>query len=746
MKRFYQPILGCLATVLLSTNLNAQDFGFTGGTNAILDNSTITKTATLTNQGIINVSEGKVPQVYLNLTHTYTNDLDISLTSPAGTTIDLTSDNGSGSDMNTTFSSFASASITSGTAPFTGSFLPEESFSAFDGEFADGTWTLTITDDAGGDQGTFIFSSISVRRNSPWSYQLDNSLGNEYYANTLQLPTTGVTWTENIHNESNGALFFDGTNHATAENNNFSGNAITLAAWIKPSDVTPDQKVANIADAANTADLFVLGLQNGQATFEVRSNNSGQKVIAGTLNDDEWVHIAGTWSTVDNTIRLYINGILAGTGTGPNTPINWDLPSSFLPTFGAAAWDPNFFKYTGSMDDMREYNYAMSAWQIRDIAANRNEYCETAVDLPVIGNSCDGSYYAHSFGGNGSNGPAVQCGGSGASSWFTVTVPTSGNLNISSASVTGSALYDNTIEAYSGTCDNLTYIDCNDQFNAGFAELQLVGLTPGDVIYVKAYNYYNSNDGQYVMCAFEPLPIAGNPSTVSPLCNGGDSGSASVSPSGGNAPYSYLWNTGSTSSSLTNVTAGTYTCTITDNSGVTYDEVIIVTEPTAISVPTTTTGATAGNNDGSATANPTGGTAPYTYLWSNGNVTQTATSLGVGTFSVTITDANGCTATGSANVGQSSVGIDELNSSIMVNLYPNPASENATVDAYLENAEEAEITLLNTMGQLVQTVQLGNSIALTHTFNVSELPAGTYFVKISTTSGLNQMKRLIVKK
>ncbi len=102
--------------------------------------------------------------VTLNITHTWDADLNISLTSPGGTTVLLSDDNGGSGDdyTNTIFDDASGTAITSGAAPFTGTFSPEGNLSDFNGEDPSGTWTLSIFDDAGGDTGTLNSFSIEV--------------------------------------------------------------------------------------------------------------------------------------------------------------------------------------------------------------------------------------------------------------------------------------------------------------------------------------------------------------------------------------------------------------------------------------------------------------------------------------------------------------------------------------------------------------------------------------------------------
>ncbi|MEK6614914.1 MAG: gliding motility-associated C-terminal domain-containing protein, partial [Bacteroidota bacterium] len=141
--------------------------------------------------------------------------------------------------------------------------------------------------------------------------------------------------------------------------------------------------------------------------------------------------------------------------------------------------------------------------------------------------------------------------------------------------------------------------------------------------------------------------------TTTPASCLANNGSATVAASGGTTNYSYIWNTGGqTTSAATGLTAGTYTVTTTDANGCTATQTVSVTSsnPMMLSTASTPTGCTI--NNGTATANPSNGTSPYSYLWSNGQPTTIATGLAAGSYTVTTTDANGCTATQTVSVTQ----------------------------------------------------------------------------------------------
>lgn len=145
----------------------------------------------------------------------------------------------------------------------------------------------------------------------------------------------------------------------------------------------------------------------------------------------------------------------------------------------------------------------------------------------------------------------------------------------------------------------------------------------------------------------QPSVLNALPSVTNVACNGGANGTASVTPSGGVVGYSYLWNTGATTQTITGLTAGTYSVTVTDANACTKVVNINVTQPPVLDGTTSTTSVSCfGGSNGSATVTATGGTPSYTYSWApSGGTAATASGLTAGTYSVTITDANACVKT-----------------------------------------------------------------------------------------------------
>lgn len=147
---------------------------------------------------------------------------------------------------------------------------------------------------------------------------------------------------------------------------------------------------------------------------------------------------------------------------------------------------------------------------------------------------------------------------------------------------------------------------------------------------------------------------AGTQNNVS--CNGGSNGSATVNVSGGTAPYTYSWSTNSSTGATANgLTAGIHTVTVKDALNVIKTQDFIITQPTALTAGISKTDATCGESNGVASVSVSGGTAPYTYLWSNGATTSSISNLAPGNYSVLITDANGCATSNSLVINETSI-------------------------------------------------------------------------------------------
>ena len=143
----------------------------------------------------------------------------------------------------------------------------------------------------------------------------------------------------------------------------------------------------------------------------------------------------------------------------------------------------------------------------------------------------------------------------------------------------------------------------------------------------------------------DPPVLASTLAVTNVACFGGATGSATISTTGGNSNCTYLWNTNATTATISNLFAGVYSCVATDINGCSVTASVTVTEPTQLQLsvtdPSNPTSCTV--NDGYIDMSTLGGTPGYSYLWSNAATTEDISNLGGGVYTLTVTDAGGCT-------------------------------------------------------------------------------------------------------
>ena len=144
----------------------------------------------------------------------------------------------------------------------------------------------------------------------------------------------------------------------------------------------------------------------------------------------------------------------------------------------------------------------------------------------------------------------------------------------------------------------------------------------------------------------QPDSIQVSITTSSLLCYGDNNGTVQTFVSGGVSPYFYAWDTGAISNSLSGLTGGNYTVTITDSNGCSSQHIASVFEPDEILVSSVTQNISCyGFNDGQITVTVTGGSPNYNISWSNGSTGNIADNLSAGNYSLTVSDLNDCNAT-----------------------------------------------------------------------------------------------------
>ncbi|MBC7776701.1 MAG: gliding motility-associated C-terminal domain-containing protein [Phycisphaerae bacterium] len=183
--------------------------------------------------------------------------------------------------------------------------------------------------------------------------------------------------------------------------------------------------------------------------------------------------------------------------------------------------------------------------------------------------------------------------------------------------------------------------------NAGNQSQQnQTGLIAGTYTVVVTYTGGSTGTGSITLDQPPALAQTNTVNTVS--CSGGSNGAINLTPIGGTFPYTYLWSNGATVQDPAGLTAGTYTVTVTDFKSCTLTATMTVTGFSAITMPNpaVTNVSCAGLSTGAIFINPTGGAGSYTYDWSSvpgTNNPKDLTGAAAGTYTVTVSDANGCT-------------------------------------------------------------------------------------------------------
>lgn len=162
-------------------------------------------------------------------------------------------------------------------------------------------------------------------------------------------------------------------------------------------------------------------------------------------------------------------------------------------------------------------------------------------------------------------------------------------------------------------------------------------------------------------------PNASVASQTNVACNGDSTGSASVSASGGSAPYTYLWQPfGSNGPTATGLSSGTFTVIVSGTDGCSNTVTFSISEPPPISITCQSSDENCHNQDGYAFVVASGGAGGFNYSWNTSSSTDTIYQLGAGTYTVLITDQNGCSETCSVVVNTSATASANAGSDITI--------------------------------------------------------------------------------
>ncbi|MFN4255141.1 MAG: HYR domain-containing protein [Saprospiraceae bacterium] len=292
------------------------------------------------------------------------------------------------------------------------------------------------------------------------------------------------------------------------------------------------------------------------------------------------------------------------------------------------------------------------------------------------------------------------------------TVAPSGNLNCNNQSINLVATPTN------GTSFNFNWQNPDGSTTSTGSTPLLNVNAPGQYI-LQTTNTANGCSSTTTATVVQNAAVAATADVAQNIsCNGGQNGSATATGTGGNGTFTYSWSSGASTATATGLTAGNYVVTVTDGEGCTSTASATLSQPDALAANASATAETgSGANDGTATANPAGGTAPYTYEWETSATTQTVTGLAPGSYDVTVSDANGCTAV-------QTVTVNAYNCALSADIQAN------NVNCAGENNGSASVQLVGAADPVTYAWSTGVS-----TESVSGLAPGTYSVSLTDANG-----------
>lgn len=247
------------------------------------------------------------------------------------------------------------------------------------------------------------------------------------------------------------------------------------------------------------------------------------------------------------------------------------------------------------------------------------------------------------------------------------------------------------------------------QWNTGATTAAITGLPPG--VYSVTVTDINGCLAFASASLQQSAPPLLNLTTTHTNCSGGQAGAITSTISGGVAPYTYLWSNNATSASITDLDPGTYSLTATDANGCVAIASTSVQQGNALELELFPEAVSChGENDGAIFTMVSGGTLPYSYIWSTGNTTGWVDDLVAGAYSLTVTDANGCFVHENTGVEQ-----------------PQPLTPSA-IATPATNGSNGSIFLEVSGGTAPYSYLWSNGATTQH---LTGLPAGTYTVIVT---------------
>jgi len=299
-----------------------------------------------------------------------------------------------------------------------------------------------------------------------------------------------------------------------------------------------------------------------------------------------------------------------------------------------------------------------------------------------------------------------------------------------------------------GDSVNSTAIDSGMSIGTMANTTSLMASTSYD-FYVQAVCDTNNSSGFAVPVTFTTACTDTPTTNISSMitdasCKGENDGAIDVTVDAGIAPFSFEWSTTDTTEDITGLMAGAYSLAITDGNGCILTANFMVSEPDTLVATATSVPDTADAGRGSVSIAVTGGTAPYTYTWDGSPGSADSTGLTSGTYTIMVTDANGCTDTTSAFV-DNLVGISDINYISDLSISPNPASDRVSIDLKLSQSTDVHVSIYSLMGELVTSFEAPQTSQVNRSIDLSQYANGVYMIRFTINQQFLTQKLILQK-
>ncbi|MEL7117906.1 MAG: proprotein convertase P-domain-containing protein [Bacteroidota bacterium] len=638
----------------------------------------------------------QINSICINLRTDWAEDIRLFLETPSGQRLELSTENGRGEDdyLNTCFSPIAMDSIVNGSPPFSGSFQPEGDWNDLIGADLNGEWVLIVSDGFGTEEvGSLDDWSINLNTFNQINYQWDNAMGISCTdcPNPTLKPTSTTTYRLRISDQFGFSIQDSITVNLVDDfvapplSCGSSGDGEVTFFWSLPNGVTQpsfninyqvnDDPSVNLSNFSDT--LFQVDqLMEGDSVFlqlEISNAANGTVCFTQTVQDTCAYAICDLQAEIVDFLAPGCNNDQSGSIT---VSANGGFGNyKFLNNLTSISGDTVTFSNLGSgtyfimVEDDRSCVDTITfdlqepdALQV-GLALNTQISCNQANDGSLIANATGGSgQYLYSWSHqNDLNSDIVS---DLAPGFYTVSVTDEQNCT-STDTIT---IFEPNVLTIDASPISPQCFDGND----GIISTSVSGGTPqysfvwntgsrADTLRNIARGTYSftvtdangCQDSLSLNLVSPPRLRVDSFQNVATSCFLGKDGSSTVFVSGGTAPYDYLWNdsNGQLDSIANRIESGNYTVIITDLNGCQLTGDTFVPQPDSLAATFDVTNVSClEDQDGSITANITGGTAPYEYNWFNERTTQTITDLTTGRYALTVTDNNGCEITNRVSI------------------------------------------------------------------------------------------------